>query len=216
MTEEAGVFLELRRTGECFIGQLRISKLGDGGFAITHRDDRLRGDLELFEGAEAASELSRFDDDRKYRPLKTAPNLRHGWELRAGDENSLHGVVEQFYPGRLSVLAAWNTGNLAITPFRETLARQSGMYRVSAKITDDQADTLVGNFCRSDGGCLRTILWKRDSSGTLPSSLLPMGKYDASVDQTGNGSRAVPLLCQEACNLLIAEAREVVKQSALA
>ncbi len=86
------------------------------------------------------------------------------------------------------------------------------MYRVTGKLTDEQADALVGRFCRSDGGCLRTILWPRDPAGTVASTLLPAEKFDPTHDQTSRGEPGViPLLCQEACNLLVAEARKVVK-----
>jgi len=36
-------------------------------------------------------------------------------------------------------------------------------------------------------------------------------KFEPAYDQTGGGRTAIPLLCQEACNLLIAAARKVVK-----
>jgi hypothetical protein len=58
---------------------------------------------------------------------------------------------------------------------------------------------------------LRTILWKRDKRGTIPSTKLPAEKFDPAHDQTGRGERAIPLLCQEACNLLVNECRKVVK-----
>jgi len=40
---------------------------------------------------------------------------------------------------------------------------------------------------------------------------LPLDKFIAPLDQTGRGENVMPLLCQEACNLLVAEARAVVK-----
>jgi sirohydrochlorin cobaltochelatase len=107
---------------------------------------------------------------------------------------------------------AFENGELAATPFRETLGRQSGMYRVAAQIDEVQANELIGDFCRSNGGCLRTILWRRDQNGTLPSTKLPPEKFDSRHDQTGLGAPAIPLLCQEACNLLVAEARQVVQE----
>jgi hypothetical protein len=85
------------------------------------------------------------------------------------------------------------------------------MYRVAAKISDEQIDDVVGDFCKSDGGCLRTILWKRDPPGAIPSSKLPPAKFDPGHDQTGRCENAIPLLCQEACNLLVAECRKAVK-----
>ena len=93
------------------------------------------------------------------------------------------------------------------------------MYRVAAKISDEQIDDLVGDFCRSDGGCLRTILWKRDTSDKIPSPRLPSEKFDPAVDQylkkeprpATAATESIPLLCQEACNLLVAACRDTVK-----
>jgi hypothetical protein len=109
------------------------------------------------------------------------------------------------------------------------------MYRVAAKISDEQINDLVADFCRSDGGCLRTILWKRDRNGATASTKLPNEKFDPAWDQavapptevgtsrcdvrtaqravptSHSVAAAVPLLCQEACNLLVAECRKVVK-----
>ena len=87
------------------------------------------------------------------------------------------------------------------------------MYRAAAKISDDEIDELVGRFCRSGGGkpgCLRTILWARDATGARPSLRLPADKFIA-ADPPERKERIIPLLCQEACNLLVAEARKVVK-----
>jgi hypothetical protein len=62
------------------------------------------------------------------------------------------------------------------------------MYRVTQKITDAQARALIDAFC---AGCLKRRLW------------------DGEPPRAGSGEMA--LLCHEACNLLVAKAREVVK-----
>ena len=196
-----------------WIGQLAITDGIEGEFVVTHRDDAGRDGLEALKGPEPAIELVRFDDAGNYRPLKTAPTLRHGWKLTLHDVGELRLALDYFYPGRLAVFFAAERQDLHTTSLRQTLERQSGMYRIAAQITDAQADDLIGNFCRSDGGCLRTILWRRDPTGTAPSSKLPLEKYDPRHDQTGRGQPVIPLLCQEACNLLVAEARNVVQAS---
>ena len=196
------------------MGQLRVVRLPDGGHELRHRDDTARPAAELAPHAdpEDAGALALYDDVGAYRPLKTAPNLRHGWRLVVPDAAGLELALGLFYPARLGAWRAFEKGRLAATPWRETLARQTGMYRVTQKITDAQADEMVGRFCRSDGGCLRTILWRRDAAGGVPSAQLPPEKYDPAYDQTGEGAgEFIPLLCQEACNLLVAEARAVVK-----
>lgn len=198
------------------LGEIRILVSGPGTYCLCHRGDVGREDLVRESDAESAAEIARYDDAGRYRPLKTAPNLRHGWKLVLEGRDALVAALDLFYPARLATYAAWKTGDLLATPLRETLGRQSGMYRVAAKITDEAADALIAHLCRSDGGCLRTIIWKRDSAGQLPSKHLPPEKYDPSFDQTGRGEPMFPLLCQEACNLLVAGARTVAKAAAAA
>jgi len=198
------------------IGQLEIVP-SNGGFVLCHRDDVGRNDLRNGE-IDDAFEIAKFDEAGNYRPLKTAPNLRRGWKIFARDLLQVEQVIDAIYPGRLAILHAFKSGQLTSTSLRETLNRQSGMYRIAAKISDEQIDGLVGNFCRSNGGCLRTILWKRDASGKTASSKLPPEKFDPAVNQYFStampataATESLPLLCQEACNLLVAACRDAVK-----
>jgi sirohydrochlorin cobaltochelatase len=211
--------LEAELTDRFHFGQILVRKI-NGAFVLSHCGDETRKKLRTFHSAEDAIELSKFDDSGHYRPLKTAPNLARGWRLELARPEELQRALDYFYPGRLAVFLAWKTGQLHTTPLRETLDRQSGMYRVAAKISDDQIDNVVGDFCRSDGGCLRTILWRRDQLGTIPSAKLPLEKFDPACDQIkalgrpGSATPAtatIPLLCQEPCNLLVAECRKMVK-----
>ena len=195
------------------MGQIAIEFGDDGDFILRHREDRGRTDLVVSDRADDAAELARFDEAGKYRPLKTAPTLRHGWELRLGNLDELRLALDLFYPGRLAVFLTFERNELVATPLRDTLGRQTGMYRIAAQITEEQADEFVGKFCRSDGGCLRTILWRRDAAGTVPSTRLPPTKFERGHDQAGGAEPVVPLLCQEACNLLVAEARAVVQNN---
>ena len=210
--------LKAALTDRCCVGQILIQKT-NGGFVLSHRDDEARDDLATFRDAEDAVGIAKYDDAGSYRPLKTAPNLRRGWRLTLKTLEEVKRALDYFYPGRLAVFASWKTGQLRTTNLRDTLDRQSGMYRLAAKISDEQVNDLVGHFCRSDGGCLRTILWKRDQRGTIASTRLPPQKFDPAYDQAAPGPRSamaatdrvIPLLCQEPCNLLVAECRNVVK-----
>src|SRR5438477_1357132 len=172
-------------------GQIFIQRTSSGGFVLCHRDDENARDLEILRKQDDALGIARYDDAGKFRPLKTAPNLRHGWRLELVDLGELRRALDYFYPGRLAMLPPWTENRLSTTSLRETLDRQSGMYRVAANISDEQIDDVVGRFCRSDGGCLRTILWKRDQQGVVPSRKLPLEKFDPAHDQTGRGKRAI-------------------------
>jgi sirohydrochlorin cobaltochelatase len=192
------------------IGQLEI-RASAGGFVVCNRDDIGRDDVSSRE-IQDLFEIAKFDDAGTYRPLKTTPNLRHGWKIFVNNAAELEQAIDAIYPGRLAVLHALEGGQLVTTSLRETLGRQSGMYRAASKISDQQIDDLVGDFCRSDGGCLRTILWKRDEKGSVASTKLTPEKFDPAHDQMGKGEKCIPLLCQEACNLLVAACREKVKR----
>lgn len=206
------------------IGQIFIQRLSSGGFSLCHHDDKGRHELETFRKPEDAVEIARYDGSGNYRALKTAPNLRRGWRMEVEDIGELRRALDHFYPGRLAILEAKRQDRLTTTPLRDTLNRQSGMYRIAAKISDDQIDELIGRFCKSNGGCLRTILWKRDASGAAPSTKLPAEKFDPACDQlcsrrpvgdthaSRKEATTIPLLCPEACNLLVAACRNVVKR----
>ena len=196
------------------MGQVLIARRSASEVYLCHRDDASRADLTEYTEVEAARELARFDDAGVYRPLKTAPNLRHGWLLSLEGVPEVRRALDYLYPARAAAFVTWSEGRLIATDLRATLNRQTGMYRAAARIDDEAANVLVGKFCRSDGGCLRTIRWKRDASGVPASTLLPPEKFDPHYDQTGRGEEALPLICQEACNLLVAEARKVAKASA--
>ncbi|HEU0207517.1 MAG TPA: DR2241 family protein [Candidatus Udaeobacter sp.] len=202
-------------TARLYFGQILI-KPSSHGFVLTHRDDESLDQLQTFRDEQDAIEIAKSDDAGGYRPLKTAPNMRHGWRLNVTTMEELRRALDYFYPGRLALFAAWKTSGLQTTPLRDTLERQSGMYRIAAKISDEQIEDVVANFCRSNGGCLRTILWNRDRSGAVASTRLPKQKFDPAVDQAfvrpeSPPPATVPLLCQEACNLLVAECRKIVK-----
>ena len=217
MPDSIEKLLKAALTAPFYFGEIFVQKTR-GRFVLSHRDDELVDHLQTFRNAQDAIEIAKYDDAGNYRALKTAPNLRHGWRLELDTLEELRCALDCFYPGRLAIFAAWKRDQLQTTPLRETLDRQSGMYRVAAKISDPELDDLVADFCRSNGGCLRTILWKRDARGTSPSTKLPDEKFDPRYDQAGMLGRpgstipaTVPLLCQEACNLLVAECRKVVK-----
>ena len=108
-------------------GQLFIQRTRTGGFVICHRDDESARGLKVFRQSQDAIEIARYDDGGKYRPLKTAPNLRHGWRLEVVDRGELRRALDYFYPGRLALVMALAENRIATTTLRETLDRQSGM-----------------------------------------------------------------------------------------
>lgn len=192
------------RAGGKRVGQLSIALRNDG-WELRHTDDAGREDLAHFSKYEDARTLANLDDSGAFRALKTAPTLRHGWRLVLRDAHSVRLALDYFYPAMPGVWLAHTRGEVVPVEFRDTLARQTGMYRITHKLTDEQAQRLIAKQCRSDGGCLKTILWRIRAGVSLP--LLPPEKFRAAAVPAD----ALPLLCQEACNILVAAARKMVK-----
>ena len=192
------------RAGGRRVGQLSISPANEG-WELRHFEDADRDDLAVFSKYEDARSLANLDDAGNFRALKTAPTLRHGWRLVLPDAHAVRLALDYFYPAMLGVWLAHGRGEVTPVEFRETLGRQTGMYRITQKLTDEQAQRLVAKQCRSNAGCLKTILWRISANVSVP--LLPPEKFRADATPAD----ALPLLCQEACNILVAAARKMVK-----
>src|SRR4029077_17492247 len=93
-------------------GQILVKKREGAGFALLHRDDALRDQLQTYRDAEDAIEIAKKHDAGNYRPLKTAPNLRHSWRLELATVEELRRALDYFYPGRLALFAAGKSGYL--------------------------------------------------------------------------------------------------------
>ena len=196
--------------GYAQIGEVRIRAL-ETGFELRHYADaghQAEGLRQL--RAEDVRNLVRLDAHGKFRPLKTVPNLARGWILVVPDVGALRRTLDHFYPAMVGIFASFQNGTLETVSLRKTVERQTGMYAVTRRLSDDDADRLAGSFCESGAGCLKTILWQIRAGRNLTS--LPPGKFALSENQTGDAARALPMLCHEACNFFVAEAREWVRQ----
>ncbi len=190
--------------GGKFVGQIIVMHT-EGGWELRHADDARRGELAAFSKWEDARSLANFDDTGAYRALKTAPNLRHGWRLVLPDAQAVRLALDYFYPAMIGVWLAHGRGEIMPVEFHDTLARQTGMYRITQKLTHEQAQRLIAKQCRTNGGCLKTILWQ--ISGDVAVPLLPPEKFRAGATPVDS----MPLLCHEGCNFLVAAARKMVK-----
>lgn len=176
------------------IGQIVISTR-NGNFQLRHEDDAHASQLEIFLSPDDAHEIARWDSHGEYRPLKTAPNLRRGWEFKLPTLAALHLALDAFYPAALGNWRAVLLGEKISPPLRETLNRQTGMYRITGLLTRDEASHLSAKLCAP--GCLRQILWPIEPADSAPHPAEPPGR--------------IPLFCANICSLLLGEARTTVK-----
>lgn len=187
------------------IGQILLGS----DYSMRHVDDADHDNLEQFTSPQDARNISRYDEQGEFRPLKTAPNLKRGWLLKLASLEELELALEYFYPAALGLWLSFLKGTLKTTSLRQTLDRQTGMYRITQLLKPDQAVDLVSKCCAPQesgrGGCLRTILW--DLAPGEPFTTLPMAKI--SLDKLSPDR--IPLICRELCNLVVAAARPIAK-----
>lgn len=187
--------------GRLHIGQILLGR----DFTLRHAGDAGREDLRRYSSPSDAREIARYDEQGAFRPLKSAPNLRRGWILEARTLEGMELALDYFYPAALGLWLSFMRGALQPTPLRETLDRQTGMYRIARELSDDQALALTARRCASEDGCLRSVLW--ELAPGRPVTSLPASKLSLESLPPDR----IPLLCREPCNLLVAAARSIAK-----
>ena len=201
----------LIKEGYNALGELEFAESSNGYLLYHWADRNSLSEARVYHSVEDARQIAKYDSSGAYRPLKGAPNLPRGWVIELTNIDDLKKALDYFYPGAIGTWLAHQAGTAHPVCLRKTLNRQTGMYRVTRKLTDDQAQNLVKETCRSDNRCLRTILWGIEDN--RPPDFLPSSKSDPTFDQTGQKRAALPYLCLEACNLLVAAARTTLKKS---
>ena len=206
---DAGV----HRIGEL---EIRLETAGHSFLLCHHLDAEAAGregfgGLEIHHGPDDARDLSTWSEDGGYRFAKAQTNLRRGWVMLLADIDQLRLALDGFYPAAVGVFAAMLDGTLDVQNLREKLERQTGMYRFARTISDEGAQRLVGEVCGPAHQCARRILWRLDDNTPLDDS--DASRYNGVPGEIPE-NEAIPLLCREACNHMVAECRRVAKEEA--
>ncbi|HET7324744.1 MAG TPA: DR2241 family protein [Halococcus sp.] len=177
-------------------GQLHITvELGEDGqriYEVCHTADAETAvdDLDTHHDPLDAREIATLDEDGRYRPLKTAPTLKRGWQFRGLDGRDLLETLEFFYPAMVANWYHEREGDLDVTHFRETAARQTGIYDVVDELDFAGVERLA-EACCVDSQCLKRRQWDEN------------GEEELDVPR-GDGE----FPCREPCSLVIAAARQ--------
>ena len=175
------------QVGEEYVfGQVLIRKVGPG-FELRHADDK--GDVG---DASDAKNIAEFTDSGSFRPLKSAPNLLRGWKMRVRDAEELGLALNYLYPGAVADWFAVRSGRGVVTNYREFTGRQTGMYRITAMLSDARAADAT-RACCGRKFCLKQRLWTVPGLGT-----------DDEKDKS-----AIP--CLEPCAIMLEFARKVMR-----
>ena len=127
-----------------------------------------------------------------FRPLKSAPNLRPGWTCSARDPVELFAALEALYPGGITDWF-YRDDSRKITSYQDHTQRQTGMYRITARLDEDSSIPVIAACCDSRF-CLKNRRWTYTGA-----SVEPAGDLD--------------LPCLEPCAVLMEFARKAVRIS---
>lgn len=177
------------------VAQLCIERQPPQGFALRHVADTPENAEKLNEvAAGALRELAQKNAEGLFRPLSASPDLPRGWRCLVRTAEDLEQALESIYPGFLADWHAVQAGAATPTDYFTFTQRQSGMYRLTAKATPEQAGEIVQTCCAARF-CLKQRLW------TVP-GLAPDREEDKSL---------IP--CLEPCALLLEFARKRMRIS---
>lgn len=203
------------RSGIHRIGQIEIQEnVCEFAYLLSHEADAdlsgqpAFGGLDHHHGPDAARDLGTHSEDGEYRFTKGQTNLRRGWVLTLDSEHDLRAALDLFYPACVGLWKAHTEGTLDVENLRDKLNRQTGMYRFARSISDDGAQTLVQRVCGPAHSCAKRILWKIDDTTPLADS--EASRFNG-IPADLPESRAIPLVCREACNHFVAECRKAAK-----
>jgi hypothetical protein len=168
---------------------------------VRHKLDRdvPAAQLQTYSDPFAARDIATFTDDGRYRPLKSAPNLRRGWRMAELDFDRLVTAIDCFYPAALAHWHAWREAKLQTTTYRSCAARQSGMYRITTLLGDEQVRR-VAACCCNDGECVKIPFWQIDETTKLGLEMKTSTNHDH-----------VSMPCPEPCSLFLSFARKAVR-----
>ena len=172
-------------------GQVLVRSTPPAGYSLRHRDDAHAEGLNLYKDPRSAREIAKLTEAGDYRPLKSSPNLRRGWELRVGDAKELAIAMNYLYPAGVVHWHLYREGRLQTTDFRENAARQSGIYKRIQRLSDRGVHN-AARACCEDAVCLKKTLWNVDEGTPL-------------AMERGEGE--IP--CPEPCSVFISFARRV-------
>jgi hypothetical protein len=169
------------------IGQLRILR---DPIRLHHIEDSDLDSLKVHTDPNDAREVGLYTPKGEYRFTKGELSLPTGWIFHLDSVEELRRTIDLFYPASLGLWKAWKKGDIRVQNLRDKLNRQSGMYRPSNK-------------------CVKKILWKIDDEQSLEDS--EASRFNGIVGKSDEAT-AIPMVCQEACNFFVAQARKKSKE----
>jgi hypothetical protein len=180
----------------CHWGQLALTTtIAEDGlryYDVRHVDDTEHDvdNLERHDDPLDARDITTYDEDGRYRPLKTAPSLQSGWVFPDLDAPDLLQTVEYIYPATVPNWYREQEGELDISHWRDTAERQTGIYEIIEELDRDAVEW-IAQACCDDSQCTKRREWQYEAGDELAAD---------------GGDGEFP--CREPCSLVVAAARK--------
>jgi hypothetical protein len=162
-----------RVSPEIVFAEAMVRKVLDG-FDLRHVTDCDAPTLRLV-SADQLREIAQFTAHKQFRPLKSAPTLQRGWHFLARNASELEHALQCLYPAGVADWFAAQCPAPPVTNYRDFAARQTGMYRVAASLSDEQVAHVARAGCHKRF-CLKRRLWRVEGLApdeTSEKSLIP-------------------------------------------
>ncbi len=181
-----------RNWGELTI-KTKLKNNGERNYLVLHQENRDDSISELTQYTDPLDSryIAKFDENNKYRPLKTAKSLKTGWVFTELKSDQLLKVIDFIYPSSIENWSLQCKGELDITNFTETVERQTGLYSKLDQINSNTLNHLTDELCSKR--CIKEKKWDVINN-----------KKQGSKD-----NNKIP--CREPCSVFLEEARKQIK-----
>lgn len=167
-----------------------INETGERRYTVCNEADSVHDDLDEYDDPLDARQIAKYDDDGRYRPLKTAPTLQTGWQFTDQTGRELLRTIDFIYPATVQNWYLERHDELDVSHWRETAERQTGIYGIIDELDPEAVEWLAGACC-VDSQCLKRRQW--DENEEIPLDV-PRGEGE--------------FPCREPCSVVIAAARK--------
>ena len=143
------------------IAEVLCRKNGNAVELLHHRDAESGKDSATLKSANVRDLriIAAHSHNGAFRPLKSAPTLTDGWYFSTTDRSELLDALDSLYPGFVADFHHFNRdGSKASQSYRQFTDRQTGMYRITQLISDEDLECVALGCCDAQF-CLKSRQW---------------------------------------------------------
>lgn len=155
------------------VGQIIVSnKAADAGHIIHIDDEKQPVDSLTQVSLSELRSIVSSTADGKFRPLKSAPNLKSGWIYSYADSSQLKDALDIIYPGFVSDFYYLHSNQNEHLGYFSFAGRQTGMYKATGSLSESELSHVIAGCCQ-ENFCQKLRWWDSQSNPSQPISQNP-------------------------------------------